>query len=119
MTPLKQLERLYIEQHSGDCVNVPRELVERLLEIRRDRQASVQMYLKERRILTPTELTLFSALLKTPGHPVSKRDLLTATGAASIESLWVHVYRMRDKINPQVAEVHAVTRFGYMVELRG
>ncbi|MFX1475906.1 MAG: response regulator transcription factor [Promethearchaeota archaeon] len=69
------------------------DLVSRLVEVKRGNKW------QEVR-LTPTELSLLEALLRKPGSPVGKVQLMAAAGVDGEGSLQNHILRLRRKLEP-------------------
>ena len=78
-------------QQSDDYLRV--DLGSRLIEVKREDQWR-EVH------LTSTELSLLEKLLRKPGHPVGKVQLMAAAGIDGEGSLQNHILRLRRKLEP-------------------
>jgi DNA-binding response OmpR family regulator len=121
MTPLRLLRQHLITQ-AGKNITIPRELAENLIiALAEPASASQQFgsYINAGHWLTPIETALLQKLAANPGIIISSDVLLKCSQASSTPSLWVHIKRLRYKLNWETCVIHTVNRQGYIFEERG
>lgn len=117
MTPIKALERACMIT-DGETIVIPRYLAESLIDYIKNPDAYLKQYLLPGRSLTAIERAVLTKLQLSPGVPVRNTKLLKCSRTASLQSLWVHINRLRDKIDPRRCEIHSVRCVGYQLEIR-
>lgn len=120
MIPVKQLERL-CQITEGDTIPISRKLAEDLvvsLSGGDDPDKPVRDLLLNGRYLTSIERALLVKMQLANGYPVESKQLLSCSRAASLESLWVHIHRLRNKLDTRKAVIQAVHGIGYQLEVK-
>lgn len=110
-----QLRELYLNQ-AGDLIFVPRQVVSALIEQLSDIRTMHSDLLLEGEHLTPKQARIMHRLMQAPGVVVSSK-LLSRDSGCSIDCLWVHIRRLRDKLNPVRAHLRTVRDVGYYMEV--
>lgn len=109
------LREAYLNQQ-GDLIFVPRSVVADMIERMGDTRTRHVDLLLEGEHLTPIEARIVARLMDVPGVPVSQR-IICAESRCSAESLWVHIRRLRDKLDPNRAHLRTVRDVGYYMEV--
>ena len=117
-TPLRELIVALEMAANSDRVTISRTLAETLIMMFSQEShpdEHLKQYIKRSCWLTPTERYLLTKLTHSAGTPVSHASLRVACGAASGDSLQVHICRLRTKM-ADTWTIHSVSRVGYMLE---
>jgi hypothetical protein len=117
-TPLQKLLRLRIIQ-AEPLMYIPVELADQIIQMLADIHtplppAAEEIYTKEH--LTKTESLLLDRLLQHPGYVVETAQLITYAHLPGRETLWVHLHRIREKLNDGYTLL-TVQNQGYLLEL--
>ncbi|TXH46234.1 MAG: winged helix family transcriptional regulator [Desulfurellales bacterium] len=110
-----QLRDNYLNQ-AGDLIFVPRTVVADLIEHLADIRTMHSDILLEGEHLTPKQARIMHRLMQAPGVVVSPK-LLSRDSGCSIDCLWVHIRRLRDKLDPARAHLRTVRDVGYYMEV--
>lgn len=111
-----QLRELYLNQQ-GDLIFVPRHVVADIIDHLQDTRNRHVTLIREGEHYTPIEGRIVDRLMQVPGVPVDPKTLCQSA-RCSIASLWVHIRRLRDKLDPKQANLRTVRDVGYYMEVR-
>jgi len=117
-SPIERLRQIYMD-NAGEFVFVERDLISDVLDQVFNESDGFSKYLLPYERLTPTESRIFTRLMRIPGHPVPPTVLLVDIKMGSADTLWVHVHRLRAKLDPRAASLNTVRGVGYYIELVG
>ncbi|MGD9729520.1 MAG: winged helix-turn-helix domain-containing protein [Nitrospiraceae bacterium] len=99
------------------CV-LSRELVRQLIVALGQPQAEDPWLLEIQGGTTPIEFRIYRALYQAKGRIVEHASLLGSAGVATLESLWVHVRRLRMKVEAHGwGKIETVRERGYFLEV--
>lgn len=115
MTLSQELTRHYILQ-DGNTLTIPRTLAEKIIETLEMSSAPDvwQQHIEPGEQLTPKESVIMACLTAHINGVTPTAKLLAASNIKKSNSLWVHVYRIREKIKDTV-EIDTVNRRGYIL----
>lgn len=111
-----KLKELYLNQR-GDILFVPRNVVADIIEQMIDVRTLHTNLLREGEYLTPTQGRIVNRLMQVPGVVVPPK-VLSDDSDCTEESLWVHIRRLRDKLDPTKAQLRTVRQVGYYMEVQ-
>lgn len=111
-----KLKELYLNQR-GDVIFVPRDVVSDIIEQMFDVRTLHTDLLLEGEHLTPTQGRIVDRLMQVPGVVVPP-SVLSEDSDCTEESLWVHIRRLRDKLDPAKACLRTVRLVGYYMEVK-
>lgn len=117
MTSIIDQLRLAHRNQVGDMLMLPRWVVGGLLQGMGDPHEHLDKYLLPSNRLTPAEKRILARLEILPNVVIDKDEVLRASGCNDHPSLWVHVRRLRMKIDPHLAKLRTVRGVGYFLEM--
>lgn len=118
MTFLEQLQ-VCCEAQVGRSVLISRSLAAGLLDLLGAMAGEVELggLLSDGQQLTGCELALLQVLYRMPGRVVETERLVAESGIKNKASLWVHIHKLRGKMNCGRGVIQS-SRRGYWLELR-
>lgn len=114
---VQQLRSACLSQRGAQLLWLPRTVIEELIIGLDDPYRHLEKFILDlAEPLTPTEQRILARLAPLPGAVVSTSEIMRCAGCSSAESLWVHMRRLREKLNPDMALLHTVRGVGYYLE---